>query len=104
MRRQLIARSQTKDHLSDLNRIAILMAPVRLKCFNQAAHGWLIVREQIWSVSVRASAPVRAHSARFKRAHFDAKGRDLLGQRFAESPNGPLGSVVRRAAGNADPT
>src|ERR1700738_1056508 len=104
MCRQTIAGSQTKDNLSHFGRIAVLMAPVRLQDLGYRAHGRLIIREQVRFSFARTKAVVGAHSARFERADLDAKGRDLLGEGLGESPNGPLGSVVRRVPGNAQAT
>jgi hypothetical protein len=53
---QTITSGQTKDNLSHLGRIAILMAPARLQRLDHAAHGRFIVREQIRS-SLFARAP-----------------------------------------------
>src|SRR5260370_39523434 len=46
MCRQTITNSQTKDDLSHLGRIAILMAPARLKRLDCTAHVRLLLREQ----------------------------------------------------------
>src|SRR5258708_2191758 len=101
---QKITSSKTKDHLSHFGRIAILMAPARLQYLDCRAHRRLIIREQVRCSFGRSNAPVRAYAAGFEGADLHAKGRDLLGERFCESPNSPLGSVVRRVAGDAQAT
>ena len=99
MRWEMIAVSQTKDELSHLGRIAILVAPERRQRLDHRAHGRFIIREQVRRVLVRASAPVRPHSAGFERAHLDAKRGHFLGQGLGESANRPFGGMVSRAAG-----
>src|SRR6266853_6381016 len=96
MCRQTITSGQTKDDLSHLGRITILMAPARLQRLDHAAHGRFIVWEQIRSVSVRTSAPVRAHSGGLESTDLDTKRGHFFRERLSESSNSPLGSVVRR--------
>ena len=74
MCREMIATSQTKNNLSHLGRIAILLAPERLQCLDDRADGRFLIREQIGCVLVRTRAPVRPHSTGFKGAHLDAEG------------------------------
>jgi hypothetical protein len=70
MRRETISGSQKRDNLSHLDRVAHLVPPIRLQRLGNCADGRFIVRKQVRHVPVRTNAPVRAHPARFERAHY----------------------------------
>src|SRR6202030_2157208 len=89
-----------KDDLSHFGRIAVLLAPMRLQPFGKRAYRRFIVRKQSRRIPVCTSAPVGAYAAGLERADLHAKRRHFRGERLGKSSNGPLGSVVRRIAGN----
>src|SRR5260370_42609199 len=99
MCRKPIAGHQTNDDLSHPGRIAVLLAPERVQRLDYRTDGRFVIREQIGYVFVRASAPVRPHSAGFERTYLNTERCHILGQRLGESANRTLGSMVRSADG-----
>ena len=98
MRRKAVNRRQTEHNLSHLDWVADLFTPIRFQDLGNSADGRFIVGEEFGRVLVRASTPVRPHSAGFKGANGHAERRQFLSERFREAFNGPFRSMVRRAA------
>src|SRR5260370_18070775 len=102
MRGELIAVGELQDDPGYFCRIAGLISPIGFVGVGEGADRRFIVREQLGRILVRAVAPVGAYAAGFKRAEFDAEGRDFLSERFGESSHRPFGGVVGRVAGASD--
>ena len=104
MCRKTLALGQTKDDLSHLGRIAILVSPERSQRLDNRADGGFVVGQQVWDIFVHTSSLVCPHSASFERAHINAERSHFLGNRLGESANRPLGRMIRRAAGKSQAT
>ncbi len=76
VRRKAVNRRET-EHLSHLDGVADLFTPIRLQDLGNSADGRFIVGEEFGRVLVRASTPVRPHSAGFKGANGHAERRQF---------------------------
>ncbi|MDT4872891.1 hypothetical protein FQZ97_1081020 [compost metagenome] len=94
MGRQTIGASDTDNDLSDLFRIAWLIAPIRFQLPDSFPNRGIVVRQHGRHASKRPLAPVGAHAAWFECRHFDSERCGFKSNGLGKATHGPLGSNV----------
>src|SRR6266481_5731635 len=102
--RHLVAICQLQNYLRDLSRIAFRTPLEASQYLEHRADRGLVVRQKLRRILTRAPCPVGPDASRLQCADLDPEWRDFHRQSVAETAHGPLGRVIRRIAGNREPT